>query len=725
VNEKSEGRLASSASPYLRSAVHQPVEWYEWGPEAFARAEAEDKPILLDIGAVWCHWCHVIDRESYEDPQLAAVINQLFIAVKVDRDERPDVDARYQAAISAISGQGGWPLTGFLLPDGRPFFGGTYFPPDDAMGRPGFRRILEAVAAGFQNRRAEVEDAATRLAEAVKNAETFTGGRGELDSGAVRGQIESIVSQFDSRNGGFGRSPKFPHPAAIDLLLERYQATGDNRMLQVAAFTLEKMGHGGVYDQLGGGFHRYSVDERWCVPHFEKMSYDNSELLKNFLHGFQVTRDLFFREVAEGIIDWTNRDLSDQARGGFYASQDADQTLDDDGDYFTWTLDEVRAVLTPEEARVVELTYDVEAHGEMHHNPAKNVLWVARKSSEIAASLGQDEAHVRLLLARAKGKLLAARGARPAPFIDTTLYVAWNAMYVSAYLDAAAVLGGEKGAACRAFGLKTLDRIVSEAWSDARGFAHRIGGARLDGSLDDQVFAGLALLDAYEATLDRKYFDAARRAADFAIAEYFDLEGGGFFDRASGAAPMGGLEVRRKPLQDSPTPGANSSAAILLDRLDGYTVGAILAAARESGTSTSPGNDVHYRDLAEMTLEAFAGIAPQFGLHAASYGLAALLHARQPFEVVITGYSNDPQAADLEQAANSVYRFAKAVLRVTPERLANGNALAPALAETLPHLRADVAQALVCVGTTCRPPFSDPATLIALLTEVPAGASAD
>ena len=678
MNEKSEGRLASSASPYLRSAVHQPVDWYEWGPEAFARAKAADKPILLDIGAVWCHWCHVIDRESYEDPQLAAVINQLFIAVKVDRDERPDVDARYQAAISAISGQGGWPLTGFLLPDGRPFFGGTYFPPDDAMGRPGFRRILEAVSAGFVNRRAEVEDAATRLAEAVKNAETFTGARGELDAGAVRGQIESIISQFDSRNGGFGRSPKFPHPAAIDLLLERYQATGDNRPLQVAAFTLEKMGNGGVYDQIGGGFHRYSVDERWCVPHFEKMSYDNSELLKNFLHGFQVTRDPFFREVAEGIIDWTNRDLSDQLRGGFYASQDADQTLDDDGDYFTWTLDEVRAVLTPEESRVIELAYDVEAHGEMHHNPAKNVLWVARKPGEIAVSLGLDEPSVRLLLACGKGK-----------------------------------------------SLKTLDRIIAEAWSDARGFAHRIGGARLDGSLDDQVFAGLALLDAYETTLDRKYFDAAKRAVDFAIAQYFDLEGGGFFDRASGAAPMGGLEVRRKPLQDSPTPGANSSAAILLDRLDGYTAGTASTLAGGSRNSSSPGNDVHYRDLAEMTLEAFAGIAPQFGLHAASFGLAALLHARQPFEVVITGNSNDPRAVALEQAVNSVYRFAKAVLRVTPERMTSANALAPALAETLPHLRAEIAQALVCVGTTCRPPVSDPAALIALLREVHAGASAD
>jgi uncharacterized protein YyaL (SSP411 family) len=302
--------------------------------------------------------------------------------------------------------------------------------------------------------------------------------------------------------------------------------------------------------------------------------------------------------------------------------------------------------------------------------------------------------------------LLAARAARPTPFVDTTLYLAWNAMYVSAYLDAAAVLGGEKGAACRAFALKTLDRILGEAWSDARGFAHRVGGAHLEGSLDDQIFAGIALLDAYEARLDKKYFDAARRAADFAIAEYFDKQGGGFFDRASGAPPMGGLELRRKPLQDSPTPGANSSAAILLDRLHGYT------------------GDARYRACAEATLEAFAGIAPQFGIHAASYGLAALLHARRPFEVVITGASEDPQAAALESAANSVYRFGKAVLRVTPERMAAPDALAPALAETLPHLRADVAQALVCVGTTCRPPVNDPAALVALLRQKPVVLSA-
>ncbi len=702
MSEHTESRLKNSASPYLRSAAHQPVGWYEWGDAAFARARAEDKPILLDIGAVWCHWCHVIDRESYENPEIAALINQLFVPVKVDRDERPDVDARYQAAVSAISGQGGWPLTGFLTPDGKPFFGGTYFPPDDAMGRPGFKRILLSIAEAFKNRRTEVDRAANALAEAVAKAESFIGARARFDASAVDDLVESIVALHDSRNGGFGQAPKFPHPAALELLLERYQTSREQHLLTAVESTLEKMGRGGVYDQLGGGFHRYSVDEQWRVPHFEKMSYDNSELLKNYLHGYQVTGKPFLREVAEGIIGWVNDTLSDQQRGGFYASQDADYSLDDDGDYFTWTLDELRAALAPDQARVMELYYDVEARGEMHHNPAKNVLWIARSPEEIAASLGMAEADVRLIIAGAKGKLLAARRPRPTPFVDTTLYVSWNAMFVSAYLEAARVLAR---ADCRAFALKTLERILAEAWSAEKGFAHRLGGARLDGTLDDQVFTAGALLDAYELTLDPRYLQVAERAVERAIAQHGDAEGGGFFDRSADAAPMGGLDVRRKPLQDSPTPGANSVAAMVLDRLYAYTGKAL------------------YRQRAEQTLEAFAGIAPQYGLFAASYGLAAVLHARRPLQVVITGRAGDAEAARLEQAAQSIYRFGKAVLRVTPEFLA-GDGLAPALKETLPHLRADTPQALVCVETTCQPPVSDPDRLKALLVEVAAGAVA-
>ena len=697
-----ENRLKDSTSPYLRSAAHQPVDWHEWGEEAFARARAENKPILLDIGAVWCHWCHVIDRESYENPEIAAMINRLYVPVKVDRDERPDVDSRYQSAISAISGQGGWPLTAFLTPDGKPFFGGTYFPPEDAMGRPGFKRILASIAEAFKTRRTEVDTSAVALEEAVAKSEVFRAARGEFNAGIVDAVVESALHLFDEHNGGFGQSPKFPHASAVDLLLERYQSTRDSHLLLVADRTLEAMASGGVYDQLGGGFHRYSVDERWCVPHFEKMTYDNSELLKNFLHGYQVTSKPLFRETAEGIISWVNEVLSDQARGGFYASQDADQTLDDDGDYFTWTQAEVRAVLSAEESRAVELYYDVNKRGEMHHNPEKNVLWVASSVAELAAKIGLDESNARILLARAKGKLLAARRQRhPTPAIDTTIYVGWNAMFVSAYLEAARVLGRED---CREFALKTLDRLIAEAWDESKGFLHRVGGPRLEGTLDDQIFAAAALLDAYESTLDSKYFEKAERTMRLAVERFGDPEGGGFFDRAKDAAPMGGLEVRRKPLQDSPTPGTNSVAVIVLDRLYAFT------------------GEKLYRDWAEKTLEAFIGLVPQYGLFAATYGLAALLHSRHPIQVVVLGSADDPKAAELEKAANEVYRFGKAVLRVTPQRLTSAS-LAPALRETLPHLDAAKPQALVCIETTCHPPVTTPDKLTSLISEITGDAS--
>jgi uncharacterized protein YyaL (SSP411 family) len=700
----SENRLKDSASPYLRSAAHQPIDWHEWGDGAFTRARSEDKPILLDIGAVWCHWCHVIDRESYENPETAKIINEHFVPVKVDRDERPDVDSRYQSAISAISGQGGWPLTGFLMPDGRPFFGGTYFPPDDYQGRPSFQRVLLAVADAYKNKRAELLKTADALSEAVAKAEVFTGARAEFDLGVVTAQISSITQLFDIRHGGFGKSPKFPHASGVDLLLERYRQTGEKHLLAMAETTLEKMAKGGVYDQLAGGFHRYSVDERWLVPHFEKMSYDNSELLKNYVHAWQTTENPFFRETASGMIGWVNEALSDQETGGFYASQDADYSLEDDGDYFTWTLGELRAALPQHEARVMELYFDVESHGEMHHNPEKNVLWVARNTAEIAKTLGLEEATVRLTIAAAKRRMLEARKPRPTPYIDHTMYISWNAMFVSAYLDAASAFGGEIGLHSRKFALKTLDRMLREAWSEESGFAHRIGGPALRGSLDDQVFGVVALLDAYEATMDAKYFRAAQQTMDLTIEKHGDGEGGGFFDRASDAPPMGGLEVRRKPFQDSPTPGTNSVAVMALARMHAYT------------------DNAKYHDWALRTLEAFAGVAAQYGVFAATYGLAAILFAEHPTQVVITGPAGDTASQKLEEAANRVFKLGKAVLRVTPESSLEN--LPAALRQTLPHLPKDKAVALVCSGNTCLPPTDDPGELKRILEKGIAGTAA-
>ena len=410
--------LSKASSAYLRSAMHQPIQWREWGEEAFAVAQRENKPILLDIGAVWCHWCHVMDRESYDSPEIARIVNERFVAVKVDRDERPDIDSRYQVAVSSISGQGGWPLTAFLTPEGKPFYGGTYFPPDDHYGRPSFKRVLLSIANAYHEKNGDVMEQAKMVESAISQAESFAGKGGDFSPAVIDAIVKSALGMYDPQNGGFGSAPKFPHPAALDLLIDRYVRSGNEELRNVFVSTLEKMARGGVYDQLAGGFHRYSVDEHWIVPHFEKMCYDNSELLKNYVHAYQATGSEFFARVARDIIRWMDEWLSDREHGGFYASQDADYSMEDDGDYFTWSLAEAQAVLTEEEAGVACLYYDINEIGEMHHNPAKNVLFVRAPVEEIAKRLNLPLLQIESLLQSAKQKMYAARLKRPTPYVD-------------------------------------------------------------------------------------------------------------------------------------------------------------------------------------------------------------------------------------------------------------------------------------------------------------------
>src|ERR1700677_2781256 len=381
-----------------------------------------------------------MDRESYENPEIARLINQRFVAIKVDRDERPDVDARYQAAVSAISGQGGWPLTAILTPDGRPYFGGTYFPASDRYGRPGFGRVLSTMADAWRDRREEALESAGSVMAAIEQNESFSGRGGELTLALVDRIAGAAIKQFDPRNGGFGSQPKFPHPSALDHL----PVVAINRRNGEAAVAFagpqEKMEMGGVSDHLAGGFHRYSVDERWVVPHFEKMAYDNSELLKNYVHAYQTLVQPEAARVAREIIRWIDEWLSDRERGGFFASQEADFLLDDDGDYFTWTLDEAKEVLTAEELAVASSFYAIGEIGEMHHNPAKNVLHVRGTLDGVAKSNGIALAVARERLAAAKTKMYAARLRRPTPYVDKTIYVAWNGMMISAYIEAGRVL---------------------------------------------------------------------------------------------------------------------------------------------------------------------------------------------------------------------------------------------------------------------------------------------
>jgi len=379
--------------------------------------------------------------------------------------------------VQAVSGQGGWPLTAFLTPAGKPFYGGTYFPPSDGYGRPSFRRVLLSIANAYKEKNGEVVEQAAMVESAIAQSESFAGKDGKVSASIISAIQTSAFRMFDPQHGGFGQAPKFPHPAALDLLIERYARTGEAAQLRSAGqpaadtrdddlrnlivTTLEHMANGGVYDQLAGGFHRYSVDERWVVPHFEKMCYDNSELLKNYVHAYQATGSEFFADVARDIIRWMDEWLSDREDGGFYASQDADINMDDDGDYFTWTLDEARAVLTEEEAQVAALHYDINEVGEMHHNPAKNVLYALAPVAEIAGRMKLAPERVAELLASAKKKMYAARLQRPTPYVDKTVYVGWNSLCVSAYLEAAKVLNLTDA---RRFALRSLDRVLGQAW---------------------------------------------------------------------------------------------------------------------------------------------------------------------------------------------------------------------------------------------------------------------
>jgi uncharacterized protein YyaL (SSP411 family) len=688
--------LSKASSSYLRSAMHQPIRWHEWGEEAFTEARRENKPILLDIGAVWCHWCHVMDRESYDSPEIAQVVNERFIAVKVDRDERPDIDSRYQAAVSALSGQGGWPLTAFLTPDGKPFYGGTYFPPDDGYGRPSFKRVLLAISDAYREKHADVLDQAKMVESAIAQAESFAGRSETFSPAVIDAIVKSGVGMFDARNGGFGSAPKFPHPAALDLLVDQYVRTGNEELRTVFVTTLEKMARGGVYDQLAGGFHRYSVDERWVVPHFEKMCYDNSELLKNYVHGYQATGTEFFAAVARDIVRWMDEWLSDRERGGFYASQDADYSMDDDGDYFTWTLDEARAVLTEEEASVAALYYDINEVGEMHHNPAKNVLYVRASLEEIAKRLNLPLPRLQELLDSAKKKMYAARLKRPTPYVDKTLYVGWNSLCVSAYLEVAKVLGLNDA---RRFALRSLDRILSEAWRPERELLHVIAYSdtqaerrEVRGVLDDYAFTVVACLDAYEATSDLSYFHFAKRIADRMIDGFFDPVSGGFFDTdKSGNLLLGVLGTRRKPFQDSPTPAGNSMAAIALLRLHAYTN--------------------KYRDQAEQTLEVLAGMAGQYGIFAATYGIAAVHLTTPHTQVIVLGA--DSLAERLYATAVAPFALTKSVLRLGPQQAVPEN-LPQALAETvaqLPSVKDGKSAAVVCSNFACQAPVSVPEEL--------------
>ncbi len=690
-------RLAKETSAYLRAAAHQPVDWHPWGEEPFRRAKELDRPVLLDIGASWCHWCHVIDRESYEDPKLAAVINERFVAVKVDRDERPDVDARYQAAVGSLIGSGGWPLTAFLTPEGKVFFGGTYFPPRDAYGRPSFEHVLLAVAKHYAENKGE----AMRDAESLH--QTLAERRGSVTDEAVVNEaflkegLDALRGEADPVNGGFGSAPKFPHAGAIEFLLATVHRTASSGLRDIALRTLTAMAHGGVYDQVGGGFHRYSTDGQWIVPHFEKMLYDNAGLLANYVHAWQLTGAPVFRETAEGILDWVQEVLSDRTHGGYFTSQDADVGLDDDGDYFTWTLAELKTAVPREEAEVLALRYDVGETGEMRHDASRNVLYVAATPEGIADKLSMPLDRVQALLASGRSHLKAARDRRKAPAVDRTVYASWNGMMASAALEAAMALGRED---VQAFAVKTLDRIWKGLWTPDRGMWHALadGKRKVRGLLEDHVFMVDALLAAQTATGDAAWLRKAEEVMAYVLKHFWDERNAGFTDLADDAREAAELslrEIARRPLEDSPYAGANSVAALCLRRLHALT-----------------GND-DYRLHHDEILMGFAGEASRYGsLFCGTYFLAAELWLHPRAEIVLLGSRTDSRLRALEAVARTTFAPGKTLLVADQAK-----AYVP---DAVEHMRQTAEAkagpvAFVCQGTTCSPPTPDPERLRALL----------
>jgi uncharacterized protein len=689
-------RLAASPSAYLQSAAHQPIHWYPWSEEAFAAAQAADKPVLLDIGAVWCHWCHVMDGESYENPDVAAFLNQHFICIKVDRDERPDVDARYQRAVQTLTQQGGWPLTAFLTPTGEVFFGGTYFPPDGKYGRPGFRTVLASVLEAYRSRKDQIQAQAQTIRR-VLDEQLDEGAPGVVSPALLDDAVAQMARVFDPVNGGFGSQPKFPHPAAITLLLHRWYDHPSEQTRTMLDRTLQGMARGGMHDQLGGGFHRYSVDARWIVPHFEKMSYDNSELLKNYLDAYALLGSEEYADVARGIVHWVREEASDPA-GGYAASQDADVGLEDDGDYFTWTRAEAAAVLTAEELEVAAAYYDIGTAGEMHHNPSKNVLFIAATIPQIALRTGRSEEATELLLRAVQAKLRLERGRRQAPFIDRTRYTNWNAMMASAMLRAATVLGDEWTAG---HALLTLERLRRES-REPDAVAHTPGG--VTGLLDDQVQVAAAALDAYETTADRAWLDWAERLMERVWADYWDEKGGGLFDTARGRRDQAGLlPARAKPIQDTPTPSPNGVAGVTAFRLHEMT------------------GNVRWQERGSALVEAFAGRVAELGLYAATYLLAVDWQVNSATHLVVVGDAHDVTAKAMHHAALGSFAPRRVVQRLGTDSVSAAG-LPPAMRGMVAAGQAP--RGYACIGISCSQPAVDlegwQAILESLRSPVPA-----
>jgi len=683
-------RLADETSPYLLQHAHNPVDWYPWGDEALQRARETDRPIFLSIGYAACHWCHVMERESFEDEATAADLNADFVSIKVDREERPDLDAVYMDAVQALTGQGGWPMSLFLTPDGRPFFGGTYFPDRPRHGIPSFRQLLARIAEVWREQRADVEATAARVAEHIQHGQDASARL--LDALASEPEVEPDVrlasavaalrSSFDARHGGWNDAPKFPQPMTIELLLREHVRTGSADALLMARRTLDAMADGGIYDHLGGGFARYSTDAEWLVPHFEKMLYDNAQLARAYAHAFQVSRDDRDAYVARETLDFVAHELRHPPGGAFAASLDAD-TDGLEGATYVWTRSQVREVLGEAEAGLFEAAYDVTASGNWE---GRTILRRVRDDTSLAVEFERPRDAIAEALTHERVRLLRERDTRPQPPRDDKVLTAWNGLAIAAFADAGRILGettfvqmAVEAADFVLRELRTPDGRLLRSWKDGR--------ARHAAVLEDHADLADGLLALYEATFDERWFSAARDLADLMLA-HFRADDGGFHDTADDAEP---LVVRPRGLQDNALPSGGAMATTVLLRLAALT------------------GEGRYRDAAEAALAPVVAVAAQHPTGFAQWLLAYQLASTPIDEIAIVG---DPAAPD-----------ARALLDVVTGRYRANHVVAVSAApdeSAVPLLRGrsrldGVATAYVCRGFACLRPVTDPSALAAQL----------
>ncbi|MCS7079843.1 MAG: thioredoxin domain-containing protein [Chloracidobacterium sp.] len=676
-------RLISETSPYLLQHAHNPVDWYPWGEEALARAKAEDKPILLSIGYSACHWCHVMEHECFENPEIAALMNELFINIKVDREERPDLDTIYMNAVQLMTGRGGWPLTIFLTPDGEPFYGGTYFPPEDRGRMPGFPRILRSVADAYRQRRAELRESIAEITAELRRLHEPLDGAGVLSPQILHDAYRRVATRFDHVHGGFGGAPKFPNSMLLSFLLRYWRRTGELHAIEMVELSLDKMADGGIYDHLGGGFHRYSTDDHWLVPHFEKMLYDNALLARTYLEAWQATGKPRYRQVVEETLDYVVREMT-APDGGFYATQDADSD-GEEGKFFVWTPDEIHALLDGPlgraEAEMVCRYFDVTEAGNFE-GTGKSVLSTPLSIETVARLKDVTPETLEDVLKRAKRILFEARERRVKPGRDEKRLAAWNGLMLYAFARAAAALGRDD---YRAVAERNAEFVLGTMYCDGVLYrSHKDGQNKFPGYQEDYACYAEGLLALYELTGRPKYFVAARELTDAMLVQFDDPEGGAFFftgDRHER------LITRVKDVFDNATPSGNSVAVDVLLRL------AVLT------------GETRYRTRAENILQTLSGSLAKMPSGFGQLLCALDFYLADVREVVIVGPPTASETQALRRVVEETFRPHRVVALVDPDDADHGRQVALAARRTM---QGGKPTAYVCRNFTCQSPTTSP-----------------